>query len=118
MLSTLPSARNNQGCAAQQKGNIPVGRLQGPTMEDPERRVERVLEEGLERISTPEAAHAVVSKLERLSAGHTEAEQGEVAAEKTAGTTDAASAAAGTVERAASTQDGKPPESAVADVLK
>ena len=38
-----------------------------------EQRVERVLEESLERVQTPEAAHAVVVRVERLAAGKTEA---------------------------------------------
>jgi membrane-associated phospholipid phosphatase len=54
-------------------------------MADPEQRVERVLEEGLQRIDSPEAAHAVVTRLERLSAGATEAERGDAAAQQTAG---------------------------------
>src|SRR5204863_9251043 len=65
--------------------------------EEPERRVERVLEEGLERVETPQAARAVVARLERLSRGHTEEERGTAAA-RTAGEP---SAAAQTIEQAA-----------------
>src|ERR1700694_2397223 len=62
------------------------------------KRVERVLEEGLERVETPEAARAVVARIEQMSAGHTEAELGEAAAHQTATATDAA--AHGSAERA------------------
>src|SRR5438067_12292415 len=70
-------------------------------MPDPEERVERVLEDSLQRIETPEAAHAVVSRLERLSAGQTEAERDQTAAELTAGADDQPAAAAQAVESAA-----------------
>jgi undecaprenyl-diphosphatase len=79
------------------------------------KRVERVLEEGLERVETPEAAHAVVARIERLSAGHTEAEFGQAAATLTATATDPAAAAAETIERAA--REPATTELAVADVL-
>src|SRR3954467_6703565 len=81
-----------------QKGNIPVWPPQGPgTMDDPERRVERILAKGLECIDTPEAAHAVVDRLERLSAGLTEAQRGDIAAEQTVAAADPGQAAAATV---------------------
>ena len=79
------------------------------------KRVERVLEEGLERVETPEAAHAVVARIEELSAGHTEAEFGQAAATLTATATDPAAAAAETIERAANVPATT--ERAVADVL-
>src|SRR5579864_46623 len=84
-------------------------------MGEPEGRIERVLEEGLERIETPQAAHAVVAHLERLSAGRTEAQAGQAAAEQTAGAADQPAAAARQVERCA-----EEPEDAraVADVLQ
>jgi membrane-associated phospholipid phosphatase len=80
-------------------------------MDDPERRVQRVLEEGLKRIETPEAAHAVVTRLERLTAGQTEAERGQAAAGQTP------EAAAGAVEDAATQLDSAPPEVVVPEVL-
>ena len=73
-------------------------------MRDPEQRVERVLEEGLERIDSPQAARAVVTRLERLSKGATEAERGDAAGQPTA------DEAAARIEETAT--DG-----AVADVL-
>jgi undecaprenyl-diphosphatase len=84
---------------------------QSPDSEQPERRVERVLEEGLERVETPQAARAVVARLERLSRGHTEEERGNAAGQRTAGEP---AAAAHTIEQAA---QRKAPENAVADVL-
>jgi undecaprenyl-diphosphatase len=78
------------------------------------KRVERVLEEGLERVETPEAARAVVARLEKMSAGHTEAELGEAAADHTVAAADPTDAAAKTIERAAA-QPTTP--RAVADVL-
>src|SRR5439155_15393183 len=41
------------------------------------KRLERVLEEGLERVDTPQAARAVVARIEKMSTGHTEAEVGD-----------------------------------------
>src|SRR5436190_20889908 len=79
------------------------------------KRVERVLEEGLERVETPEAARAVVARIEKMSAGHTEAEAGEAAAHQTATAPDPAKAAADKIERAAA--EPATPERAVADVL-
>jgi len=73
-------------------------------MGDPEQRVERVLEEGLERIDSPEAARAVVSRLERLSKGATEAGRGDSAGQPSP------SEAAATIEQASA-------QGAVADVL-
>ncbi|MCA1646266.1 MAG: phosphatase PAP2 family protein [Chloroflexi bacterium] len=79
------------------------------------KRLERVLEEGLERVDTPEAARAIVDRIEQLSAGHTEGELGDAAARETAATTDPVDAAAKTIERAAE-QPGAPAR-AVAEVL-
>ena len=79
------------------------------------KRVERVLEEGLERVETPEAAHAVVARIEKMSAGHTEPELGQAAAKQTASAADPKAAAAQTIENAA-TQPAAT-ERAVADVL-
>jgi undecaprenyl-diphosphatase len=87
-------------------------------MDHPEQRIERVLEEGLKRVDSPEAADAVVSRLEGLSAGETEAEGGQAAAEQTAGATDQAAAAAGCVERTAAHLDDAPPEPVIAETLK
>src|SRR2546425_4215097 len=50
--------------------------------DDPEQRIERVLEEGLERVETPRAARAVVARVERLSAGRTEEERAPPAAQR------------------------------------
>ena len=82
-----------------------------------ERRVERVLEEGLERIDSPEVARAVVARVERLSAGATEAERGRAAAKQTSATPDQARAAARTIERTAAATSPEAPEQAVAAVL-
>ena len=79
------------------------------------KRLERVLEEGLERVDTPQAARAVVARIEKMSTGHTEAELGEAAAHQTAAAADPAHAAAKTIERAAA--EPAPPEKTVADVL-
>jgi undecaprenyl-diphosphatase len=84
---------------------------QTPDVEQPERRVERVLEEGLERVETPEAARAIVSRVEQMSRGRTEEERGRTAAERTAGEP---VAAAETIEQAAQSRAA---ETAVADVL-
>src|SRR5579864_9735354 len=73
-------------------------------MGDPEQRVERVLEDGLERIDSPEAARAVVSRLERLSEGATEAGRDDSAGQPSP------SEAAATIEQASA-------QGAVADVL-
>ena len=83
-----------------------------------EQRVERVLEEGLERIDSPQAAHAVVARVERLSAGATEEERGRAAAEQTRAAPDQAKAAATTIERAAAATSPAAPEQAVATVLE
>ena len=82
----------------------------------PEQRVERVIVEGLERVDTPEAAEAVVKCVEHLSAGHTEQEQGDAAAQQTATAPDSMkpAVAAGSIERAA---DDPAPDHAVANVL-
>ena len=83
-----------------------------------EQRVERVLEEGLERIDTPQAAHAVVARVQRLSAGATEEERGRAAAEQTRAAPDQAKAAATTIERTAAATSPAAPEQAVATVLE
>jgi membrane-associated phospholipid phosphatase len=83
-------------------------------VDDAEHRVERVLEQGLERVETPEAAKAVVARCERLTAGQTEAQRGATAAKPTVAPTDQAAAAATTIERAA---ERPVDEHAVADVL-
>jgi undecaprenyl-diphosphatase len=67
-----------------------------------------VLEEGLQRIDSPEAAHAVITRLERLSSGATEAERGEAAVPPSA------SEAAATIERAAAPTS----QASVADALE
>jgi membrane-associated phospholipid phosphatase len=89
---------------------------QSSAADDAEKRVERVILEGLERVDTPEAAQAVVQCVERLSAGQTEQQQGDAAAHQTAAASDAMkpAAAAGSIERAA---DEPAPERAVANVL-
>jgi membrane-associated phospholipid phosphatase len=85
---------------------------------EPEQRIARVLEEGLKRIDSPQAAHAVVTRLERMSAGRTEAEAGKAAAEEIIAAPEPdQSAAAATVERCADALD-QAPEHAVADVLQ
>jgi undecaprenyl-diphosphatase len=81
-----------------------------------QQRVERVLEEGLERVQTPEVARAVIARVERLSHGKTEEQLGQVAAEQTtqAAPDEQTRAAATTIEHAAE----KPkPESALAAAL-
>jgi len=79
------------------------------------KRVERVLEEGLERVETPEAARAVVARIEKMSAGHTEAELAEATAKQAATAPDPRSAAADMIERAA--EQPAATERAVAAVL-
>jgi undecaprenyl-diphosphatase len=54
-------------------------RLLMPAPESPST-VERVLEQGLQRVETPEAARKVVARVERLTAGQTEQERAEAAA--------------------------------------
>jgi PAP2 superfamily len=78
-------------------------------MDDPEQRVGRVLEEGLQRIDSPEAARAVITRLERLSEGATEAERGDAAAQRSP------EQAAADIERAAARPSS---DAAVADVLE
>ena len=85
---------------------------------DAEQRVERVLQEGLECIDSPEVARAVVERVERLSAGATEEGRGRAAAEQTSSTPDQASAAATTIEQAAAATGPAAPEHAVATVLE
>ena len=85
--------------------------------DDPEQRIERVLEKGLERVETPRAARAVVARVERLSAGRTEEERAHQAAEETAARADQPEHAAATViERAATTPAAR--TRAVAQVLE
>jgi undecaprenyl-diphosphatase len=81
-------------------------------------RVARVLDESLKRIETPEAAQEVVARVERMSAGATEADLGDAAAEQTAPAESEAGAAASTIERKSPEVTGRPPEQAVADVLQ
>src|SRR5215212_1569723 len=50
-----------------------------PPVDPEQQRVERVLEQGLERVQTPEAARAVINRVERLSRGKTEEQSGQVA---------------------------------------
>jgi undecaprenyl-diphosphatase len=83
--------------------------------EQAEQRVERVLEEGLERVETPEAARAIIERIERLAAGQTEADRGEAAAEQTARSPDSSVAAATAIEQAATAPAR--PEEAVAEAL-
>ncbi|MBV9131909.1 MAG: phosphatase PAP2 family protein [Chloroflexi bacterium] len=85
-------------------------------MEEPEQRIERVLEEGLKRIETPQAAHAVVTRLERLSANRTEAEAGAAGAESTAAAPQPEAAAATLVERHAG-EVQEAPSNGVAEVV-
>ncbi len=90
------------------------GRVKQSPEEDAERRVKQVLEAELERIESPEAALAAIERAERLSAGHTEADRGDAAAQQTVAAPDQPAAAAGTIERAA---DLASPEHSMADVL-
>jgi undecaprenyl-diphosphatase len=88
-------------------------------MSDPvdaeQQRVERVLEAGLERVQTAEAARAVIARVERLSRGKTEAQTGQRAEHPSATSeTDKERAAAATIERAAERPSA---ESAVAATL-
>jgi undecaprenyl-diphosphatase len=78
-------------------------------------RVKRVLEEELERIESLEAAQAAIERVERLSAGQTEGDRGDAAAEQTDAAADQPAAAASTIERAA--EPAAPPAQSVADVL-
>jgi len=72
-------------------------------------RLEHVLEDELGTIQTPDAARAVVDRVERLAAGNTEESLGEAAAHAPGG-------AAAVVERAAEAGAGTP-EQSVASVL-
>jgi len=74
---------------------------------DEGQRVRRVLEAELARIDSPQAAEAVVRRVERLAAGETEADEGEAAAETPL-------PAAAAVERAAASA---PPRDEAAAVL-
>jgi membrane-associated phospholipid phosphatase len=80
-------------------------------VDESQQRVERVLEQGLERVQTPEAAHAVVTRIERLAAHKTEAGLGEAVAATHEGST---AAAADAIEHAA---ERAKPESALAAAL-
>lgn len=88
-----------------------------PGAGEAEERVERVLEEGLERVETPEAANAVIERIERLSAGQTEAQCGAAAARKTNAAVDPSIAAARTIEQAGQPGESPAPQASVADVL-
>lgn len=85
--------------------------------EPTEKRVERALEEGLECVETPEAAQAILDRIERLTAGQTEAERGDATAQADQRAADAADAAAANIEQAAATAKAVPDERAVADLL-
>jgi len=76
--------------------------------DDAERRVERVLEESLERVESPRAARKVVAHVERLARGCTEAERAQEAAA-------APATAAARIEGAAQQPQ---PEIAVATILE
>src|SRR5688572_12432181 len=65
-----------------------------------QRRVERVLEHGLEQIQTPEQAREVVDRIEHQCAGETEDERGQAAAEQTAARPNPTDAAASVIEHA------------------
>jgi undecaprenyl-diphosphatase len=80
------------------------------TSDEAEQRVQRVLEQGLERVQTPQAAKAVVARVERLCCDLTEQDRAAAAATEH----HAAAQAAATIERAAQ-QPSTP--AAVADVL-
>jgi len=74
------------------------------TPEDSEVRVRQVLEQELEQIDCPEAAEAVVARVEQLAIGKTEAGQGQAAASRR-------TPAAVEVERADDVDEGpSPPE--------
>jgi undecaprenyl-diphosphatase len=78
-----------------------------PVEETPNPRIERVIEESLQRVDSPEAARKVVERVERLAGGRTEQEL----ANKAAAT---AAPASEVVERAGACTT---PERGVADVL-
>jgi hypothetical protein len=79
-----------------------------------QQRVERP-RSGLERVQTPEAAKAVIARVERLSRGKTEAQTGQRAEHPAADSeTDQERAAAATIERAAERPTA---ESAIAATL-
>jgi undecaprenyl-diphosphatase len=79
-------------------------------VDENQQRVERVLEQGLERVQTPEAAHAIVTRVERLAGHKTEAALGQAVASKA----DTTASAAATIEHAA---ERARPESSLAAVL-
>src|ERR1700704_4473136 len=64
---------------------LPIRFLVTESTDDKEvvKRLERVLEEGLERVETPQAARAVVARIEKMSAGHTEGDVGDAAGQQT-----------------------------------
>jgi undecaprenyl-diphosphatase len=85
-------------------------------VDESQQRVERVLEHELEQIKTPEAARAVVERVERLRGSKTESDLA-VVGEKTnaeAAPVDQTESAAETIERAA---ERKRPEAALAATL-
>lgn len=86
-----------------------MNRDESPAKND-KQRVERVLEQGLERVDSPRAAHAVVARVERMTAGHTEAEEADQAARQAP----SPHAAAARVEQTAQTA---PPRQALAETL-
>ncbi|GAC1325428.1 MAG: hypothetical protein NVSMB2_24020 [Chloroflexota bacterium] len=85
--------------------------------EPTQKRVERALEEGLERVETPEAAQAIIDRIERLAAGQTEAERGDATAKADEHSPDPAEAAAADIEHASAVATTVADERAVADLL-
>jgi len=85
-------------------------------VDENQQRVERVLEHELELIQTPEAAKAVLSRVERLGGTRTEAEIGAAGAQANAAAppVDQTEAAAETIEHAA---ERRRPEAALAATL-
>ena len=90
---------------------------QSSDAEPVEKRVERALEEGLERVETPAAAQAILDRIERLAAGQTEAERGDATANADAHAADPAEAAAADIEHASAVATTVPDERGVADLL-
>jgi undecaprenyl-diphosphatase len=86
-------------------------------VDENQQRVEQVLEKSLEQVQTPEAAQAVIERVERLSAGKTEQELGQAAAGEPAQSPEEQThAAAEKIEHAAD-KHGATPESALAATL-
>jgi undecaprenyl-diphosphatase len=82
-----------------------------------QQRVEQVLEKSLEQLETPEAASAVIERVERLSAGKTEQQLGQAAADAGPRSPDEQThAAAEKIEHAAD-KHGATPESSLAATL-